>query len=211
MKWIVFDGWGVIYREPDDVENLLTPFVRRHNPAQTSEQVREAYAQASGGSISARQFWAMLGLGGRYPQIQEELLDSYWIFDEQFVPAAERLMERYSLGLLSNDLSAWSLGLRRRYGIERYFQVAVVSDEARSRKPDRGIYETFLEQAGVPGRECLFIDDRLRNLRGAAGVGMRTCWFDRTGVADEDFQADLRVKSFAEMSAAVERMERACC
>jgi HAD superfamily hydrolase (TIGR01509 family) len=204
MKWIVFDGWGVIFREPDDVGSLLTPFVQKQNPSQSAEQIREAYVQASGGVISPGQFWAILGLGHRYPRIQEELLDSYWIFDEQFIPTAEQLGKRYSLGLLSNDLSEWSLGLRRRYGIESFFEVAVISDEARCRKPDRGICETFLKRAGAAGGDCLFIDDRLRNLRGAAAAGMRTCWFDRTGAVDDDFQPDLRVESFVELSAAIE-------
>lgn len=204
MKWIAFDGWGVIYRERDDVEDLLTPFVQEHIPSRTYEYIRDVYVQASVGEITAAEFWTRIGLGDQYPQIQEELLNAHYIFDEQFIPAAEGLQNRYSLGLLSNDLSEWSLGLRRRYHIERFFQIVVVSDEARSRKPDREIYEMFLRRAGCAPHDCLFIDDRLRNLRGAAEVGMRTCWFDRTGAADADFQADARVTSFLDLPAVLE-------
>ncbi len=206
MKWIAFDGWGVIFTEPDDVANKLTPFVIRYNPSETFDHIRSVYRQASAGQISAREFWTRIGLGDRYPRIQEELLDSYCIYDETFGPAADELQKRYRLGFLSNDLTEWSQGLRRRYGIERYFQVVVISDEARSRKPDHGIYETFLARAGAAGPDCLFVDDRLPNLRGAAEVGMRTCWFDRTGVPDGDFQPDVRVRSFGEIAGATRRI-----
>ena len=125
--------------------------------------------------------------------------------EPHFIPIAEQLSSRYPLALLTNDLTEWSEGLRRRYGIDRFFQVTVVSGEARSRKPDHGICETFLQKAGVPGGECLFIDDRLRNLKAAAEVGLRTCWFDRTGVPDADFVPDVRIQSLPELPEAIER------
>jgi FMN phosphatase YigB (HAD superfamily) len=210
MKWIVFDAWGVIYSEPDDVANKLTPFVLpfllKHNLALPRERIREAYIRASAGQTTAAQFWGEIGLGDRYPRIQEELLDSYLIFDEQFTSVALGLQKRYLLGLLSNDLSEWSAGLRQRYHIERFFQAVVISDEAGSRKPDRGIYETFLRRAGCAAGDCLFIDDRLRNLHGAAQLGMRTCWFDRTGVPDADFEAEARVTSFPELPNAIAKV-----
>ena len=205
MKWIVFDVWGVVYTECESVDNVLTPFVRRYVPSLAREQIRDAYRRASVGDLSAREFWTRLGLGDRYPQIQEEMLDSAHILDEHFIPIAEQLKGRYSLALLSNDLTEWSEGLRRRFGIDRFFQVTVISDEARSRKPDHGIYKTFLQRAEISGAECLFIDDRLRNLKGAAEVGLRTCWFDRTGLPDADFVPDVQIQSLLELPEAIER------
>lgn len=84
MKWIVFDVWGVVYTECESVDNVLTPFVRGHIPSLAREQIRDAYRRASVGEISAQEFWTRLGLGDRYPQIQEEMLDSAHILDEHF-------------------------------------------------------------------------------------------------------------------------------
>lgn len=204
MKWIIFDGWGVIYTVRDNVGELLTPFVQGQNPAASYEMVRDAYMQAIVGEISPRTFWARVGLGGRYPEIERELLDSQDILDGQFVPAAEELSRLSRLGLISNDISDWSKHLRQRYGIDRLLWVCVISDAVRRRKPDRGIFEAFLGKITAPAGQCLFVDDRLENLRGAAAAGLRTCWFDRDGLVDDDFEPDLHVHSFEELPEAVE-------
>ncbi|MFJ8015123.1 HAD-IA family hydrolase [Streptomyces sp. NPDC096339] len=39
-------------------------------------------------------------------------------------------------------------------------------------KPDRGIYEIAVERAGAAPERCLFVDDRLENVRAAVALGM---------------------------------------
>ncbi|GLY26209.1 HAD family phosphatase [Micromonospora sp. NBRC 101691] len=48
----------------------------------------------------------------------------------------------------------------------------VFSNQIGLRKPEPGIYLHAARQIGVEPADCLFVDDRLRNVRGAEAVGM---------------------------------------
>lgn len=58
-----------------------------------------------------------------------------------------------------------------------YFDGIVVSADEGVTKPDRRIYEIFLERFGLKPDECLFIDDREDNVRGAMEAGMQAFVF----------------------------------
>lgn len=53
-----------------------------------------------------------------------------------------------------------------------YFDGVFVSSDYRMLKPDTVIYRTFLEKYGLKGEDCLFVDDREDNVRGALEAGM---------------------------------------
>lgn len=55
-----------------------------------------------------------------------------------------------------------------------HFEGGVVSARVKLIKPDRAIFETLLEKYGLDARETLFIDDSLKNVEAAAGLGMET-------------------------------------
>ena len=58
-------------------------------------------------------------------------------------------------------------GLRR----EDYFDGMVTSFDARSAKPDAGIFEYAIEQLGIEPSETLFFDDSLANVEAAKALG----------------------------------------
>ena len=56
----------------------------------------------------------------------------------------------------------------------------VLSDEAGIEKPDEGIFQRALEQAGLSGDRAIHVGNRLDNdIRPAQRVGMRTIWMLR--------------------------------
>ena len=66
----------------------------------------------------------------------------------------------------------WPMGLKAHPRLGEIFGTTVVSGEVKLVKPDRRIYELFLERAGVEARDCVFIDDRGENAEAARAVGM---------------------------------------
>ena len=48
-------------------------------------------------------------------------------------------------------------------------------------KPSPEIYRFMLNKLQLPANECVFIDDRRRNLAPAAELGIETILFDRNG------------------------------
>ncbi len=58
-----------------------------------------------------------------------------------------------------------------------FFDGVVVSSDLHIIKPESGIYEYILDKYGLRADECLFIDDREENVRGAEAVGMNAVLF----------------------------------
>jgi HAD superfamily hydrolase (TIGR01509 family) len=204
IDWVVFDAMGVVFPVPDDVNDLLLPFLRERKPDICAGTVNEAYIRASLGQIDPRGFWSGIGFGEDYPRIESAYLDSRLSLDPGFIPLARRLTRRVRLGLLSNDVGAWSRRLREKFGLEEVFSAVAISGDVGFRKPDPRIYEAFLAKAGAAAGRCAFIDDRLRNLAVAKGIGMRTILFDKGLPDSSDFSADAVARGYIELEAVIE-------
>ena len=68
------------------------------------------------------------------------------------------------------------------------FRDIVVSGDERLIKPDAAIYELFLRRNGLKAEDCVFIDDSLKNAKGAEAVGMKAIHF----ATPEALRADLK-------------------
>ncbi len=88
------------------------------------------------------------------------------------VPEVLAVLSRtHRLGVISDT---WpSIGPQLEYlGVSGYLSFRTFSCFAGAFKPDRRIYLDALSQCGVPAGETVFIDDSVRNLDGAAALGM---------------------------------------
>jgi HAD superfamily hydrolase (TIGR01549 family) len=204
IRWVVFDAMGVVFTVGDDTNDLLVPFIRERNPGISREAINEVYLRASLGRIPSRQLWEEVGLRAEYPAVEFAYLDGCLTLDPEFVPVARRLAGRFRLGLLSNDLGEWSAYLRRRHSLD-FFDAVTISGDVGLRKPAPDIYERFLRDAGARADECLFIDDRAKNLALARSLGFKTIRFAR-GPETSDFEPDATVAGFGELEAAMETL-----
>lgn len=204
IKWVIFDAMGVVFTVGDDTNDLLVPFVREHNGHSSAELINDVYLQASLGKITSRQFWEKVGLGLQYPAVENRYLDTRLVLDSEFIAVATKLASRFSLGLLSNDVSEWSRYLRNRFRLG-FLDAVIISGDVHYRKPDPAIYERFLEQARTSAPECVFIDDRHKNLSAARTLGLRTIHFAREATSG-NFVPDATINRFSELENAIERI-----
>jgi epoxide hydrolase-like predicted phosphatase len=79
----------------------------------------------------------------------------------------------YRLYFLSNFPIDIFEEIKTGYFFFRYFDGGVISSEVKVSKPDRHIFEIFLEKYSLAAEECLFIDDIEINVRSAEGLGMK--------------------------------------
>ncbi len=178
-KLIVFDAMGVVYTTCDDVSGLLIPYLKKINPDISDKAVQQLYHKLSLGIINSEEFFSEFGFSNKFPEIQSDYLESCLVLDENFVPLAEKLKEKYDLAMLSNDASEWSKHLRNRFCLDDYFDYYVISGDAGFRKPSEEIYKILLEKANTIPQECVFIDDNVKNIETAENLGFNTIWFNR--------------------------------
>ena len=207
IKYILFDAMGVIFETGDDTNELLVPFVQQRNPMITSAEINAHYLRASLGEISPREFWTSIGLADNYPAIEREYLDSCLVLDSDFCIFASRMKQRYKIGLLSNDVSEWSAYLRRKHKLAALFDTVVVSGDAGYRKPDRRIYELTIDKLDCSADECVFIDDRVKNLHIAREVGMMVIKFRRPG-DNECADGITEISEFGELVGVLRQYEK---
>lgn len=204
-KWIIFDVMGVIFEAGDDTNDLLVPFIQKKNKAVTSEKINSLYVKASLGTITSFEFWDALNLGAIYPQIEQEYLDSYLTLDKNFIKVAEQLSADYSLAILSNDVQDWSNYLRYKFDLNRLFKSIVISGEVKYRKPATPIYEILLTTMDCKPEKCIFIDDRIKNLKPAAELGMKTIWLCKHPI-ETDYYADGKIKNLSELIPTISKL-----
>ena len=93
--------------------------------------------------------------------------------DQQLLDYIIELRKTYKTGLLTN-MSAG--GIARVFTLnegEKYFDVAVASDDIGFAKPEARSYEIIADKLGVRTDECVMVDNRELCVTGAIETGMR--------------------------------------
>jgi glucose-1-phosphatase len=62
---------------------------------------------------------------------------------------------------------------KEKYDFFRYFDGGIISAEARTSKPDPGIYNQLLSKYSLKAEECFYIDDLEANVNTAVKIGMQ--------------------------------------
>jgi putative hydrolase of the HAD superfamily len=168
---------GVIFEQGDDIQKLLVPFVRRRGCPLGPDEITSLSHSASLGRLSAAELWEALGVAGNPAELDAQYLSLHRITPglRDFIT---RMRERgIGVACLTNDLSSWSLELRRMHGLGEIIDPWIVSSTVGVRKPEPAMYEALRRTAGVEPRRCLLIDDRIENLDAARELGYLTALF----------------------------------
>lgn len=95
--------------------------------------------------------------------------------DERMVAVVARARAAgLKVGLLSNSVGLAPWDMYRGVDLGTAFDAALLSEQCGLRKPEPEIYEILLKMLGVPGEECVFVDDNEGNLPPAEALGMGT-------------------------------------
>lgn len=89
------------------------------------------------------------------------------------------------LAILSNELDLfYGVEFRKRFPLIDLFDVIVDATYTKILKPDPRAYEQVIAEVGLPREACVFVDDQLKNIEGAAAVKLPNVHFDVTRPAD---------------------------
>lgn len=125
---------------------------------------------------------------------ENQLLDHYisthpeyenlyrWFFEHpELLPVTRENVYRYLPGLKEKGYSLYILSDYSEYlsevhfnmgGFRKYFDGEIISYQVHAVKPEPEIYAALLEKYNLNPAECLFLDDREVNIRGAKDAGI---------------------------------------
>lgn len=182
MKAVILDMFGVILKQSGEE---FYSYVQETFPALTQAEIYAVWDRADMGEISSLEVWRELGFQGDIEKREREFLDTLEV-NQGFYEFAERARaQQYRLAILSNDSSRWSRYIRDKFDLNRYFDVIHISGDLKMKKPDLRIFELTARKLGVPAGDCVYVDDRRKNLAAARAVGMDAVLFNTRGVPYE--------------------------
>lgn len=99
------------------------------------------------------------------------------IFDEVRT-LIENLHGTFKLGVISNAFPSMDCVFDL-LDIRKYFDSIIISAFVRENKPNKNIYELALKSLNSKAEECIFIDDKIKNVEAAENLGFVGVHLDR--------------------------------
>lgn len=186
IKAVIFDWGGVCCKEGElfasrDLQKKLAM-----KPEEIAGQARNIYIGYYIGKYDCDSFWRAImkhfnlketakinpvALSGSY-------LNSYSVYQE-VLDVALQLKKKYLVALFSNLTPEMRNHIRQAHETKKYFKPEVYSCDAdvKSIKPDPKPYRVILKKMGLPAKNCLLIDNSLKNIQAAQKLGFKTIFF----------------------------------
>lgn len=182
IRAVFFDLGGVIVRTEYQAprEQLAERLGMEYDDLDRIVFNSETGLQASTGAITSDQHWeAIMKRLKRpmeeMPSIREEFFAGD-IIDRDILNFLRSLRGTHKTGLISNAWSDLRDYLVREKMIDAFDHI-VISAEVGVAKPDPGIFQIALKQAGVRPDEAVFVDDFYVNIEGCEKIGIRGIHF----------------------------------
>ncbi len=182
MRAVFFDFGGVIQRTEYQAprQHLGERFGINYEDMDKLVFAGQSARRASVGEITEDALWSDVLKRLKRPASELQMIkDEFFggdVIDRNLVNFIRSLRGKIHTGLISN---AWS-GMRAFLEKEKFielFDTVIISAEVGMMKPDTGIYQIALEQAGVKAEQAVFIDDIQANIDASEKIGMKGILF----------------------------------
>jgi len=179
IKFVIFDFGGVFVR--DGLSTARKVYSERTGvdiDKLWRNDLKPTWKRWEKGEISEEEFYSALtkAIGSDRFDLAD-FKSMFWTAmrrDEEMVALIKRLRKGgYTTALLTNNTKEWVEQYDRQDPFDQYFDAVVSSHEVAVIKPDLAIYEITMQRLGAKPEECVFIDDKERNLAAAMSLGMK--------------------------------------
>jgi HAD superfamily hydrolase (TIGR01549 family) len=191
--------------------------------AERGEELDEARFQAVYDEFRQRQSGSLRTAVAAHfltPQDREQLSERakrYWSYPASalhpdVLPALRELAGNYRLAVVANQRQAVLEALRRD-GVAEFIDIWAISETVGVEKPDPGIFQYALREAGTPAEHAVHVGNRLdTDVRGAHRVGLRTVWVLRGEAPphptpEQLAEPDVAIRSLAELPEALRQLQ----
>lgn len=187
IKTIIFDLGGVIVGSfgKELVEYASGKLGIEQEELRTLMNKHEPDLQT--GKITHVEFWKKVLKDKNLPESSEEILASLWLdpykehahINQEMINLADKLRSKYIVGVISNAQEPHNSYNQKR-GLFEHFSPLVLSSEVGLRKPEKEIFELYLEKTKCKPQEAVFIDDEEKLLINARQLGIHIIHFQNT-------------------------------
>ena len=147
------------------------------------------------------------GLQGDAEKVARAYMDflsaSAFLF-EGVLSLLETLRRGHKIGLVTNGLKEAQRKRLSICGADKYMDSVAVSDEIGIQKPDPGIFEYAMKEAGHTDKTTTLVigDSLTSDIQGGINFGIDTCWFNPKGAgADGAIIPTYEIRALNELSA----------
>ena len=179
-KNIIFDFGDVLtnYREEDAIkgitdvpaEAIVSIVAAFHKYWKDDKPEDKSYEEEM---IDAKEY-----VPDEYKEYSDRMYEELHEYSGKFDYTDKMLSELNRLGYNLYYLSNWSKGSwlhmveTGKFDFMKFFKGGIASWQTGTKKPDRRIYEMLLDKYGLKAEECIFFDDKEKNIEAAREVGI---------------------------------------
>lgn len=193
IKAVIFDVGGVLLQEvASKIYKALTKNVGR-NLQETRTIGRKLVHKFEVGSISEDKFWKDLAekLGSNKNYVKKIWLGTFkknlCVRKSVIKLAADLKRHGYKVAILSNAIKLHYDHIHRK-NVYQLFSPVVLSFEVGMKKPRKNIYRLVAKKMRLKPEECIFIDDKEKNVKAAEEVGMHGIVFKNVAQLKDDLK-----------------------
>ena len=171
IRGIIFDCFGVLHVD-------VTSSYFSHFPA-LSEELHDLNVRADHGFLDRQSYLheAAKITGKSIEEVSHGIAMENTLNKSLVDYIKTTLRPHYKIGMLSNVGRGWINDFFSEHDLHDLFDEAILSSEEGITKPNPLIFERAAERLGLTSQECVMIDDRLENCRGAEETGMKAIEF----------------------------------
>jgi putative hydrolase of the HAD superfamily len=181
IRAVIFD-WGGTCTKDDIADSFCRSLSSKTGVPQ--KKIREAFETNNRkyllGKISCRNFWKEFSRKTgieKDPEFFNSLFLEAGRADAGMLELIKKVKKRFLTALLSDNYRELAEFIVREYRLKELFDVMVFSNRVGAKKPGKRIFLAALKRLGLPAEECVFIDDKARNISAAKKLGMEGILF----------------------------------
>jgi len=179
IKYVIFDFGGVFVEEAFSKARIEYARKTGLPISKIWKEIKPCWKALEKGEIPEEEFWSRYEMQAKDKRFKKEeikaIFESKQKRNEEIVNLILDLRKKgYKTALLTNNVKEWLEEYEKKDPLSQYFEVVVSSHETKTVKPFPEIYQTMLERLKAKPEECVFIDDKQRNLDTAVSLGMKT-------------------------------------
>ncbi len=182
IKKIFFDFDGVLTTDKTGSETHSKYFSQKIgvNAQELLSKVKQYDGEIDAGKISIKDVWESICKEAKIefnPNWLKEAFISTPI-DERMLEYARQLKDKYSVGIITdNSTERMNVIMEQNKGFN-IFDTIIISEDVKCTKEGTEIFEITTQRANVNAEECIFIDNKQKNVDTAKKVGFIGVYFD---------------------------------